>query len=269
MSDVLRLEPAGPGRFGVRNEGDPAVHDVVFGGQLLGQTIVAASASCPEKRVRTLHTIFARAARVSAATELAVEVFHEGRTFASAAVTVWQGERLCARSLVLLDAGDPDLLRHGAMPPDVPGPDEAAPREVAGLVFPGAELRVVGDVELSDPDAPTGPAELFLWTRCPGAGDDPAPSQAVLAWSSDGFLIATAMRPHAGVGQVQAHRTLATGVIGHTLTFHEPVDVREWLLLAHESSYAGGGRCYGRAQAFTRDGRLVASYAQDGMIRAI
>ena len=91
----------------------------------------------------------------------------------------------------------------------------------------------------------------------------------MLAWSSDGFLIATAMRPHAGVGQVQAHRTLATGVIGHTLTFHEPVDVREWLLLAHESSYAGRGRCYGRAQAFTRDGRLVASYAQDGMIRAI
>ena len=117
MSDVLRLEPAGPGRFGVRNEGDPAVHDVVFGGQLLGQTIVAASASCPEKRVRTLHTIFARAARVSAATELAVEVFHEGRTFASAAVTVWQGERLCARSLVLLDAGDPDAAGSSSCPP--------------------------------------------------------------------------------------------------------------------------------------------------------
>ena len=268
VSDLLRLEPAGPGRFRVRNEGDPAVHDVVFGGQLMGQTIVAASASCPGKRVRTLHTIFARAARVSAATELAVEALHDGRRFASTEVTVWQDERLCARSLVLLDAGDPDLLRHGAEPPDVPGPDQAAPREAGGLLFPGSELRVVGDVDLSDPDAPTGPAELQLWTRCPDADDDPATSQAVLAWGTDGFLIATAMRPHAGVGQAQAHRTLATGVISHTLSFHEPVDAREWLLLAHESSYAGGGRCYGRAQAFTREGRLVASYVQDAMIRA-
>ena len=267
MSDVLRLEPAGPGRFAVRNEGDPALHDVVFGGQLMGQAIVAASASCPGKRVRTLHTIFARAARVSSPTELAVEVVHEGRSFASAEVTVWQGERLCARALILLDAGDADLLRHASRPPDVPGPDEAAATESGGLLFPGSELRVVGDVDLSDPDAPAGPAELRLWTRCPDAGDDPVTGQAVLAWGSDGFLIATAMRPHARVGQAQAQRTLATGVISHTITFHEPVDARQWLLLAHESPWAGAGRCYGRAQAFTRNGRLVASYVQDAMIR--
>ena len=67
---LLHVEPAGAGRFRVANEGDPAVRDVVFGGQLLGQMIMAASASSPGKQMRTIHTIFARAARVSASTEL-------------------------------------------------------------------------------------------------------------------------------------------------------------------------------------------------------
>jgi acyl-CoA thioesterase len=95
---LLHVEAVGPGRYRVRNEGDPAVRDVVFGGQLLGQMIVAASVSSPGKQVRTIHTIFARAARVSATTELSVDPIHDGRSFASANVTAWQGDRLCARA---------------------------------------------------------------------------------------------------------------------------------------------------------------------------
>ena len=63
--------------------------------------------------------------------------------------------------------------------------------------------------------------------------------QAVLAWATDGFLIATALRPHAGIGQDDAHRGLSTGVVGHTIVFHEPFRADEWLLLAHRSPYAG------------------------------
>jgi acyl-CoA thioesterase len=265
---LLRVEPAGAGRFRVANEGDPAERDVVFGGQLLGQMIMAASASHPGKSVRTLHTIFARAARVSAPTELAVETLHAGRSFASANVTAWQGERLCARSLALLDAPDPDLLRHATPAPDVEGPDEAGDAGASPLVFPGAELRIVGGVDTWSPDAPVGPAELFVWMRYRGAPDDLASNQAILAWGTDGFLIGTAMRPHTGIGQADAHGKLSTGVVGHTLTFHEPFHARDWLLVAHESPHAGGGRSYGRAQVFTRDGRLVASFVQDNMIRA-
>ena len=76
------------------------------------------------------------------------------------------------------------------------------------------------------------------------------------------------MRPHRGVGQAQAHRTLSTGVLSHTLTFHEPCSASEWLLLAHRSPYAGRGRSYGYANVFRSDGQLVASFVQDGMIRA-
>jgi len=265
---LLRLAPAGPGRFRAPNEGDPAVRDVVFGGQLLGQMIVAASASAPGKSVRTIHTIFARAARVSAPTELAVEPLHDGRSFASLSVSALQGDRLCARALVLLDAPDPDLIRHAAPAPAVRDPDVAVDAGPSPLVFPGAELRIVGGVDTWSPDAPVGPAELFAWLRFAGAPDDVATNQAILAWGTDGFLIGTAMRPHAGIGQADAHQTLSTGVVGHTLTFHEPFRVRDWLLIAHESPHAGGGRSYGRAQVFTRDGRLVASFVQDSMIRA-
>ena len=252
----------------MRNEGDPAVRDVVFGGQLLGQMIMAASASSPGKQVRTIHTLFARAARVSAATELAVEPIHDGRSFASANVTAWQGDRLCARALVLLDAPDPDLIRHAAPAPGVAGPEESVDSGASPLVFPGAELRIVGGVDTWSSGAPVGPAELFAWVRYAGAPADVATNQAILAWGTDGFLIGTAMRPHAGIGQAEAHKSLSTGVVGHTLTFHEPFTARDWLLIAHESPHAGAGRSYGRAQVFTRAGQLVASFVQDSMVRA-
>ena len=83
-----------------------------------------------------------------------------------------------------------------------------------------------------------------------GAPADPVLDQALLAFATDGFLIGTAMRPHEGVGQSQAHVTLATGVISHTLTFHEPAPAGDWLLLSHHSPYAGHGRSYGRADVF-------------------
>jgi acyl-CoA thioesterase len=265
---LLRVEPTAPNRYRVQNEGDPALRDVVFGGQLLGQMIMAASAHSPGKQVRTIHTIFPRAARVSAATELAVEPIHDGRSFASANVTAWQGDRLCARSLVLLDAPDADLIRHAAPAPDVARPEDCPDAGPSALVFPGAELRIVGGVDVFSPDAPVGPAELLLWLRHAGAPSDVATNQAILAWGTDGFLIGTALRPHAGIGQADAHRTLSTGVVGHTLTFHEPFTLRGWLLVAHESPHAGAGRSYGRARVFTRDGRLVASFVQDNVIRA-
>jgi acyl-CoA thioesterase II len=93
--------------------------------------------------------------------------------------------------------------------------------------------------------------------------------QALLAYPTDGFLIGTAMRPHAGIGQSMAHVSISTSVLSHTLTFHEPIDAGEWHLLAHESPFAGGGRTYGRANIFTQDGRLVGSFVQDNMVRSV
>jgi acyl-CoA thioesterase-2 len=76
------------------------------------------------------------------------------------------------------------------------------------------------------------------------------------------------MRPHEGVGQSLAHVSISTNVLTHTLTFHEPFRASQWMLLAQHSPYAGRGRSYGRADVYTDDGALVASFAQENMIRA-
>ncbi|HEY8527632.1 MAG TPA: acyl-CoA thioesterase domain-containing protein [Acidimicrobiales bacterium] len=257
---ALRLEQTGEDTYRGTNaeSGTP----VIFGGQLLAQTIVAALAGQDDKTVKTVHTIFARAGRSESPVEITVDRMHAGRAFASSTVTIAQGDRLCARSLVLLTADEPDLIRHAD-----PAPDDVEPPDDAGDDGEW-QVRIVGDVDVNDPDQ-VGPPELDAWSRFPGAPDEPGIAQALLAYATDGFLIATAMRPHAGVGQAQAHVTLSTGVISHTLTFHEPFPADEWLLLAHHSPYAGRGRSYGRAHVFRPDGTLVASYVQDAMIRPL
>nr|MDT0666923.1 thioesterase family protein [Micromonospora sp. DSM 115978] len=128
------------------------------------------------------------------------------------------------------------------------------------------QVVVVDGADISDPDE-VGPAELDVWTRWPGAPSDAATNQAMVAFSTDSFLIGTAMRPHPGVGQALAHRTISTGVLSHTITFHEPAQAQDWLLLAHRSLYAVRGRAYGQGNVFRDSGDLVASFVQDSMIR--
>jgi acyl-CoA thioesterase len=260
---ALDLESVGPDRYRAGNAG--AGHGVIFGGQLLAQSVVAGLAGHDAKRVKTVHTIFARGGRPDAPVEIGVDRMHAGRAFASSTVTISQGDRLCARSLVLLSADEPDFIRHADAAPVSPGPEGGSP---AGDVSGAWQVRIAGDVDVDDPEA-VGPPDLDVWTRFVGAPDDPAVDQALLAFATDGFLIATAMRPHPGVGQAQAHVTVSTGVVSHTLTFHEPAPAGQWLLLSHHSPYAGRGRCYGTANVFRADGALVASFVQDGMIRPL
>ncbi len=260
---ALTLEPVGTDRYRAGNA--DAGHGVIFGGQLLAQSVVAGLAGHDGKAVKTVHTIFARSGSPDAPVEIAVDRMHAGRAFASSTVTISQGDRLCARSLVLLSADEPDFIRHADAAPAAPGPDDGT---AAGDGSGAWQVRIAGDVDVDDPAA-VGPPDLDVWTRFVGAPEDPVIDQALLAYATDGFLIATAMRPHAGVGQAQAHVTVSTGVVSHSLTFHEPAPAREWLLLSHHSSYAGRGRCYGTADVFRADGALVASYVQDGMIRPL
>ncbi len=260
---VFELEPTGASTF----TGSSIVFgsgSVVFGGQLLAQSILAGATADPSKEVKSIHTIFARGASTGAPLEFDVDLMQSGRSFASAAVTARQGERLCTRSLVLLHAPDPDLIEHQPEPPAVGSPADAVPSEHSSGFW---EVRTVDGVDIADPDA-IGPAVLDVWTRFEGAPTDPVLNQALLAFATDGFLIGTAMRPHPGVGQALAHRTISTSVITHTLTFHGPVDAGRWMLLSHESPVAGRGRSYGRAHVYSDEGELVASYVQENMIRA-
>jgi acyl-CoA thioesterase II len=261
IEDLLRsldLQPADGGGFIGTNADE---HGVIFGGQLLGQSIVAAAAGHPGKTVKTVHTIFARAGSATDPVEIAVDPVHDGRTFASTGVTISQSGRVCARSLVLLTADEPDLMRHADPAPELAGPDESKANAMGAW-----KIQVVGDVDVSNPEQVL-PPDLDVWTRFDGAPDDPLTNQALVAYSTDAFLIGTAMLPHDGIGQAQAHKTLQTGVISHTLTFHEPLAAGEWFLLSHHGTYAGNGRVYGRANVFRPDGVLAASFVQDAMVR--
>jgi len=261
VMSVLELEPNGDGAFLARHLDEG--HGVVFGGQLLAQAVVAAARTVPDKEVLSIHNVFARGASVDEPLTVTVETIQSGRAFAGVTVTTSQSRGACTRAQVLLHDPDPDLIRHAGPAPKVAGPEAVEAHPGGGWW----DVRVVDGVDIADPDA-VGPAELRVWSRMDGAPDDRVTSQALLAYASDGFLIGTAMRPHAGVGQSMAHRTISTTVVTQTITFHEPFHAGSWLLLDQRSSYAGRGRSHGTADVFTEDGALVASFAQDNVIRA-
>ena len=265
LPSLLELDSLDGQRFRVRHpETSPEGRNVVFGGQILAQMIMAsAKAAQGAKDVKSIHAIFARTGSYDVPMDLEVSSMHAGRSWASDTVSAWQGDRLLARALLLLNVDDPDLMRHQVDMPDVPGPAEADPAE--GLAFPGSELRVVN---APDAAAPGGGPALYFWTRFPDPVESVAANQAIMSWATNGSLIGLAMRPHADVVNIaDAHHTVATGVIGHTLNFHERFDVSQWLLLAHEGTYAGRGRVHGRGLVFTEEGRLVATFSQDSMAK--
>ncbi len=267
LVEVLEMEAGAAQEGGTttwRAQNLPGPGQVVFGGQMLAQSVVAATALDPAKEIQSISTVFARGGRIDQPLDIDVVPIAKGRTFSSATVTVRQGDRRCAESLVLLTAPDPDRIRHQPEQPAVTAPT-AGGEDAHSL--PGWEMVTVGDVDIQDPEA-IGPAELQVWSRFPDAPRQPGYDQALLSYASEGFLIATAMRPHAGIGQALAHVSVDTSVIGHQLVFHEPFDATDWLLLAFESQWAGRGRSYGRGQVFATDGRLVASISQQNMIRA-
>lgn len=238
--------------------------DVVFSGQLVGQMIMASdAAACGAKDVRSIHAIFARAGTYTEPIDLHVDSMHAGRTWASDTVTAWQDGKLLARSLVLLNALDPDLMRHG---PDMPGgvPEPDALEAGAWQSFPGAEVRPLTG-ESSEQGVPVERA----WHRYPVALGSQAAAQAVLIWATCGNSIALAMRPHRRRARIsEAHRTLSTGVIAHTAHFLEHFDISEWLLIETVAQSAAGGRVYSTGSVFTEDGLLIAVYHQDSMARA-
>src|SRR3954468_6967157 len=144
--EALTLESIGDDRYRAGNV--DAGHGVLYGGQLLAQSVIAGLMSEPDKAVKTVHTIFARSGSPEAPVEIVVDRMHSGRAMASCTVTISQGERLCARSQVLLSADEPDFIRHadGAPPTAGPGVSRAMGDGTAW------EVRIAGDADITDPE---------------------------------------------------------------------------------------------------------------------
>jgi acyl-CoA thioesterase len=272
---LLQLHQAGEHLYEGQPEhsGDDIRRNVVFGGQILAQMIIAAHLDrnqdrVDDKEVKSIHAIFARAGDYIQPIQYDVERMHDGRTLGSDSVTFSQGGRIMSRGLILWSKDEPDLIRHTAHVemPQVVGPDDPGNRP-DNRVFPGAVGRIVDGINTWDDDEPLRPPLQNVWTHY-DQSYSPVVNQAILSWGTDGFLIGTAMLPHEGHNEGHAHKTISTGVIAHTLNFHDRFRADEWLLMANESIWAGRGRTHGRCNIWTQDGRLVATYTQDNLVRA-
>jgi acyl-CoA thioesterase len=262
MLAVFDVEPTGERRF--RGTSDGGSRSVVDGSQLLAQSIVAASQVLPRHAVRTAHAVFVRTVDADQELEFDVDVLHEGRTFASAVVAVIQRGRRCASVTVLSDIEHEDVIAHHHPMPPVGLPGEAIP---CAMPMAGRELRLVGIADPNDPGE-VGPPVIDAWLHYDPVPRRPDLAKALVAHFTGHLSISTTMRGHPGMGTALAHVTVSTGVMGISITFHEPVTWDGWLLYHHESTQVGRGMSYVRGQVFTEQGALLASFTQDGMIRA-
>jgi acyl-CoA thioesterase-2 len=229
----------------------------VFGGQLLGQFIRIASATCPDKAVKSQHAVFAREGRADEPIRYQATRHHEGRSFATVTITARQSHGVVATSSICMHAPE-DGPEHQTVDevPAVLGPEH----HVTIDMIPW-EIRTTVDLN----SGATGPPEFEAWMRTPAAGPELAP--ALAAYATDLTLIGTALRPMDGVSQRGTTTAFTSAVTSHTIWFHRPFRTDEWLLLRQNSPLLAHGRSFGRGDILTEDGTLVASYAQEALLR--
>jgi acyl-CoA thioesterase II len=266
LLELFDARADGPDRFtadtGIAAEDE---RQVVEGTQVLAQVIVAVAKRFPEKSVRSAHAVFSRAVLVGPPVEFDIDVVAEGRSTATAVVSVSQNGRRAITVTALLDVPTDDVIRHQLSRPEVAAPADAndSPMPIAGR-----ELRLVDVVDVNSPDE-VGPPELYAWLHY-----DPIPARddlakALIAYFTGHLGISTTMRAHKGIGTSQSHLTVSTAPLTVTVSFHEPVTWTGWLLYTHESTQVGAGMSYVRGAVHTEEGELIASFAQEALIRPL
>ena len=269
MAGLLELfdaRPDGDDRF-IADTGIAAEDErqVVEGTQVLAQVIVAVAKRFPEKSVRSAHAVFARAVLIGPPVEFGIDVVAEGRSTATAVVSVSQNGRRAITVTTLLDVPSDDVIRHQLARPEVAAPADA---NDGSMPMAGRQLRLVDVVDVNSPDE-VGPPELYAWLHY-----DPIPTRddlakALIAYFTGHLGISTTMRAHEGIGTAQSHLTVSTAPMTVTVSFHEPVSWTGWLLYTHESTQVGAGMSYVRGAVHTQEGELIASFGQEALIRPL
>jgi acyl-CoA thioesterase-2 len=275
LLQLLELERIEDNIF--RGESRDVGSDRVFGGQVLGQALSAASYTAGAREVHSLHAYFLLPGDVNAPVVYEVDVARDGKSFSTRRVVAIQHGRPIFNMAASFQSPEQGL-EHAAPMPDVPGPEGLADvREVAPEILVKVpdkmrrfltrerafELRPVEPVHLISPPRQEPRRHVWLKTvdKIPNAA---GLHRSLLAYVSDFHLVATATLPH-GVHFAEGNVQLAT--LDHAMWFHQPFRVDDWLLYSMESPSASGGRGFALGRLFSRDGRLVASTAQEGVIR--
>ena len=276
LTDLLDVEEVDTDLY--RGKRQPDGVGRVFGGQVIAQALQAAQRSTEAPKIaHSLHAYFMRPGDENFPIVYRVVRDFEGRSFATRRVIATQRGTPILSMTASLQVPEDGLHHQDAMP-DVPGPDmlrsEAELRRDMIDDIPEKwrrhmlrarpiEIRPVHPRSWLAP-TPQDPRQYSWFRLCAALDGDAAMHRAILAYASDMSLLGTAMLPH-GINWM-THK-VQTASLDHALWFHEPFRADEWLLYATDSPWAGHARGFNRGQIFTPDGRLVASVAQEGLIR--
>jgi len=278
LIEVLNLEPMGLCKFKGKSLDMDATR--IFGGQIVAQAIVAAQ-RCDNttRRIHSLHASFLRPGKPDKPIEFEAAVLSYGRTFSTRQVNVRQNNRLLFTMNASFRAQQPGL-EHQSRMPEVSRPEELLSRKVQFASNPRNLPRKVMDfwnrphpvdVRPLGVDHYLNPTKKMpqqnVWLKIVGkVPEDPLIQSAVLAYVSDLTLLEVTTIPH---GRAALDDEVETASLDHSMWIHRDVDVSQWLLCSQDSPSASNSVGLARSQIFMEDGTLVASTAQEGLIRLI
>jgi acyl-CoA thioesterase II len=270
LIDILTLEPIEVNLF--RGVSPPDERQRIFGGQVVSQALMAAYRTVSDHTCHSLQSYFIRPGDPTQPVLYQVERSRDGKSFATRRVlAIQKGEQIfnMACSFQVSEAG----YEHQSEMPEAPSPEEVGklvdawiksqPEEnTRWLRNLPIEMRAIDPVDVSKP-VPKPPQQA-VWLRARAdVGDDIALNQALLAYASDYSLLGTAMRPHG----VSWQSGVQTASLDHIIWFHRPTNFSHWHLYVQDSPSASGARGFNRGAIYRNDGTLVASTAQEGLIR--
>ncbi|WP_291755483.1 acyl-CoA thioesterase II [Cellulomonas sp. 73-92] len=274
MLDALDLRPGdAPDTFTGDNLRVPTRR--VFGGQVLAQSLLAAGRTVdPGRLPHSLHGYFLRPGDVAAPIRFDVERLRDGRSFSARRTHARQGEGPILSMSASFQEEQPGIDFAERPPRGIPGPEDvpSAAEHLAAVDHPVArfwtesafDLRHVGGAVYVHPDRERTGRQL-VWLRTRGAvPDDQLLHRALLAYACDQVMLEPILR-HAGLSWSSDGLSIAS--LDHAMWWHRDVRVDDWLLFVQNSPSGQGGRGLGAARVFDRDGVLVASIAQEGMVR--
>ncbi len=255
-----------------RGETLDAAKGRVYGGQVLAQAINAAGRTVATPLVlHSLHAYFLREGSDDIPIVYEVDRIRDGRTFTTRRVVAIQHGRAIFNLSLSYQLPEDGAIEHGSQMPEVATPDTLINDEILYKEMLGdspqqawpIEYRQVDPINPNSPEVK--PANTSVWFRSNGdLADDEALHQELLAYASDHLLLHTAVRPH---GKNCYTGDVKFASLDHSIWFHRPFRIDEWLLYEMESTVAHGSRAYCRGRVFNQQGELVASVAQEGLIR--
>lgn len=237
----------------------------IYGGQVLGQTILASERTLPHERaVHSMHGYFLRPGDAANGITISVDRIHDGRSFSTRRAQAYQNGVPIFSMIASFQDEAPGIEHAAPMPAGIPQPEDIALDEIPDHSSVAVDIRHVNGPIYREAASSEEPQQaVWIRLRAP-MPDDQRLHRAALAYLSDMTIQESILRAH---GISWSLPGLKVASLDHAMWWHRPVRVDEWMLFVQESPNARGGRGLATGRFYTRDGVLVASVAQEIMVR--